>query len=198
MDDMTFGEKLILLRKSRGMSQEALAQELEVSRQAVSRWELSETMPEVKYVVALSKFFGVTTDYLLHDESVGGYAQTPPAAPVTQTGKETDLESKKKKYLTISGIVSVLLGLLGNLAIAVASSFVEVHYYEHHTTSDGMHHYTGTTGYNYQGFLGERNLEWLVVLLWILVAVGVVMIVWPRYGEQIKEKVRRFKRKKKA
>lgn len=65
---MTFGEKLYRLRKERGMSQEALAQELGVSRQTISRWELGEVVPDTGNVLAASRLFGVSTDYLLRDE----------------------------------------------------------------------------------------------------------------------------------
>lgn len=65
---MTFGEKLQRLRKSRGLSQDELAGRLSVSRQAVSRWELNETMPETENVIQLSRIFEVSTDYLLLDE----------------------------------------------------------------------------------------------------------------------------------
>ena len=72
---MTFGEKLQVLRQRAGMSQDALAERLDVSRQAVSRWERDETMPETDKVVALADIFGVTTDYLLRPEAE---RQTPP------------------------------------------------------------------------------------------------------------------------
>lgn len=65
---MTFGEKLYQLRKQRGISQESLAQELNVSRQAISRWELNEVVPDTENVLAVSRRFGVSTDYLLRDE----------------------------------------------------------------------------------------------------------------------------------
>lgn len=65
---MTFGEKLQSLRQRSGMSQDALAERLQVSRQAVSRWERDETMPETDKVVALADIFGVTTDYLLRPQ----------------------------------------------------------------------------------------------------------------------------------
>ena len=65
---MTFGEKLQKLRQKAGMSQDALAEKLSVSRQAVSRWERDETMPETDKVVALADLFGVTTDYLLRQQ----------------------------------------------------------------------------------------------------------------------------------
>lgn len=64
---MTFGEKLQHLRTAAGMSQEDLAERLSVSRQAISKWELNKTVPDAKYIVALSGLFGVTTDYLLKD-----------------------------------------------------------------------------------------------------------------------------------
>ena len=61
---MTFGEKLHRLRREKGMSQEALAAELGVSRQAVSRWELGEVVPDTANVLGVSRIFGVSTDYL--------------------------------------------------------------------------------------------------------------------------------------
>ena len=78
---MTFGEKLQALRQRTGMSQDALAERLDVSRQAVSRWERDETMPETDKVVALADIFGVTTDYLLRSRAAeqprcGGSAGT--------------------------------------------------------------------------------------------------------------------------
>lgn len=65
---MTFGEKLQMLRQRAGMSQDALAEQLHVSRQAVSRWERDETMPETEKVVALADLFDVTTDELLRPQ----------------------------------------------------------------------------------------------------------------------------------
>lgn len=68
---MTFGKKLQILRQKAGMSQDALAEKLNVSRQAVSRWERNETMPETEKVVDLAELFGITTDYLLRDQTEG-------------------------------------------------------------------------------------------------------------------------------
>jgi len=65
---MRLGDKIIALRKARGMSQEQLAQCLDVSRQSVSKWELNEATPDLNRVVAMSELFGVTTDYLLKEE----------------------------------------------------------------------------------------------------------------------------------
>ncbi|WP_084146029.1 helix-turn-helix domain-containing protein [Anaerovorax odorimutans] len=65
---MTLGEKLLQLRKSKNISQEKLALKLSVSRQAISKWELGESMPDTYNVVQLSKLFGVSIDYLLNDE----------------------------------------------------------------------------------------------------------------------------------
>ena len=64
---MTFGEKLQTLRRERGLSQEALAEQLRVSRQAVSKWELDAARPDIDNVLALAALFEVSTDYLLLD-----------------------------------------------------------------------------------------------------------------------------------
>jgi len=65
---MKFEEKLIMLRKSKGMSQEELAEKLQISRQAISRWESGTTLPDVPNLIQLSNLFGVTTDYLVKEE----------------------------------------------------------------------------------------------------------------------------------
>ena len=65
---MTFPQKLLALRKQKGYSQEQLAEQLLVSRQAVSRWENGEVWPDAPNLVQISKLFGVSVDYLLHDE----------------------------------------------------------------------------------------------------------------------------------
>ena len=65
---MDFSDKLLKLRTQCGYSQEALAEKLNVSRQAVSKWELGTTLPETDKVIAISDFFNVSTDYLLKDK----------------------------------------------------------------------------------------------------------------------------------
>jgi transcriptional regulator with XRE-family HTH domain len=65
---ITFGEKLLQLRKAKGLSQEDLALQLDVSRQAVSRWEIGTALPDSSNLLQISKLFGVTTDYLLNDD----------------------------------------------------------------------------------------------------------------------------------
>ena len=62
-------EKIINLRKSRGWSQEELAEKLDVSRQSVSKWESGVSNPELDKIVAMSTLFGVSTDYLLKDSA---------------------------------------------------------------------------------------------------------------------------------
>ncbi len=64
---MNFADKLYNLRTKYGYSQEALAEKLKVSRQAISKWELGTALPETEKVITISEFFNVSTDYLLKD-----------------------------------------------------------------------------------------------------------------------------------
>lgn len=65
---MILGDKIAILRKQSGWSQEELAQKLEISRQSVSKWESGASIPDLEKIVKLSGLFGVSTDYLLKDE----------------------------------------------------------------------------------------------------------------------------------
>ena len=64
---MILADKIIKLRKKSGWSQEELAERMEVSRQAVSKWESAHAIPDIDKILMLSDLFGVSTDYLLKD-----------------------------------------------------------------------------------------------------------------------------------
>ena len=65
---MIFADKLIQLRKKAGWSQEELAEQMNVTRQSVSKWEGAQSIPDLEKIIRLSELFGVSTDYLLKDE----------------------------------------------------------------------------------------------------------------------------------
>ena len=81
---MTIGAKIAACRKRAGMSQEKLANELNISRQAVSRWETGEAVPDTEKVIQLSRIFHVTTDYLLLD-----IVEAPQSAAPAENNRET-------------------------------------------------------------------------------------------------------------
>lgn len=66
-DMMMLAEKIILLRKKKGWSQEQLAEQLGISRQSVSKWESGTSVPDLDKIIRMSEIFGVSTDYLLKE-----------------------------------------------------------------------------------------------------------------------------------
>ena len=66
---MRFGEKLSLLRKQRGMTQMELAEKLDISRQAVSRWEQGTSEPSTENLVSIGKLFDVSVDALVNENA---------------------------------------------------------------------------------------------------------------------------------
>lgn len=65
---MIFSEKLQLLRKNKGLTQEELAEKLSVSRQAVAKWESGQVYPDIFNLIQISSLFNVTVDYLVRDQ----------------------------------------------------------------------------------------------------------------------------------
>ena len=84
---MNFSEKLIRLRKREGISQEELASYLEVSRQAVSRWEQGTALPDAGNLLKLRQRFGVSVDWLLEDAQ--GWENLTDGAPTGSEGGGT-------------------------------------------------------------------------------------------------------------
>lgn len=107
---MEFGEKLQLLRKQRGLTQEELAQALYVSRTAVSKWESGRGYPNIDSLKAIAKYFSVTVDDLLS----GGEALT--IAEEESRQKEEGLRERIFGLLDISGVLLLFLPLFGEEA----------------------------------------------------------------------------------
>ena len=84
---MTFGEKLQKLRKENGLSQEEFADQMGVSRQAVSKWERDSGYPETEKIVRVGRIFHVTLDYLLNEEE-------------SEHGKMPEGEEEKGMYVS--------------------------------------------------------------------------------------------------
>lgn len=67
---MTLGEKIHKLRKQQGLSQEAFAEKIAVTRQTISKWELDQSTPDLEFIAQISNIFNVSVDYLIKEELV--------------------------------------------------------------------------------------------------------------------------------
>ena len=98
---MKLSEKIIQLRKVNSWSQEDLAEKLDVSRQAISRWENGTALPDANNILQLSKLFNVTADYLLNEDYTSDND-----IPCLKEAYES-LDEKKKDYGKVSLIASI-------------------------------------------------------------------------------------------
>ncbi|MCI9156611.1 MAG: helix-turn-helix transcriptional regulator [Lawsonibacter sp.] len=113
---MTLAEKILSLRTQRGMSQDGLAEKLEVSRQSVSKWETAQSTPDLDKIIRLADLFGVTVDELVRD---GEYPQPPepPETKVIYVEREWKEElfpiQKLGIVMEVSGVALAIIGLMG-------------------------------------------------------------------------------------
>ena len=114
---MKLHEKIYSQRKLKGLSQEELAEKLGVSRQAVSKWETGEALPEITKLKGLAEVFGVTADFLLNDnEDVYVKGQVKSLDPFDRFMDWFDTLPQKlapffKKYGWIGGILLIIIGV---------------------------------------------------------------------------------------
>lgn len=107
---MKLGEKLQQLRKKSGLSQEQLAARITVSRQAVSKWELDDAVPDTENIIQLSRIFGVSCDYLLREE-----VDDPGAALVLQNAPQPAMPEGWARNAFALPLGLCALGLVGGL-----------------------------------------------------------------------------------
>ncbi|MGN1187957.1 MAG: helix-turn-helix domain-containing protein [Lachnospiraceae bacterium] len=104
---MKFAEKLLLLRTQNGYSQELLSEKLNVSRQAISKWELGITLPETDKLISISRLFNVSIDSLLID-SIGLNSSNSMESVVLKflsSVRDMDELSKELVDITCDGII---------------------------------------------------------------------------------------------
>ena len=116
---MTIGEKLQQLRKRAGLSQEQLAVRIDVSRQAVSKWELGESLPDTENVIKLCDLFDVTADALLRN----GAADMPRILSESDTAGAPVSLGKQSSFAARAWFGTVLGLLVAGLAAAFLSWF---------------------------------------------------------------------------
>lgn len=153
---MTFGEKLQALRKARGWGQEGLATQINVSRQALSKWESGASVPDTENVVALSRLFGVSTDYLLLENGETTAQAAPTAAPSAES---------KWPIMRIVWLFTMILAILGKIALRIwASTLPPTVVYN---GSDRVGELTGM-----RNLTETYDVGWLVFLTWFLLLLG--------------------------
>ena len=135
---MSIADRILMLRKSKGMSQEQLAEAVGVSRQAVSKWESEQASPDPEKIITLSEIFGVTTDYLLKGVEPEKEAEIEPEEKKSEETKPEDthmtvgdvLDQKiltgENKAKTKKIFKYVLIGLAAFLAIDILSFIIYV------------------------------------------------------------------------
>ena len=109
-------EKIYSLRKKSGLSQEQLASKLNVSRQAISKWEAGSSVPESEKLIALSEYFQVSVDYLIRDED---RKENPEQE---QPNNVPEIASTANKKITI-GLIASIVGIVGLILWGLVSIF---------------------------------------------------------------------------
>ena len=116
---MKLHEKIYYCRKKSGMSQETLAEKIGVSRQAISKWETGDAVPELSKLRFLCDIFGVTADWMISEDEPDEDPKKEPAVYPDRISRFDDLTDKIadgaekifKKYAWICGIAVILIGV---------------------------------------------------------------------------------------
>lgn len=159
---MTFGEKLTGLRKREELSQEALAEQLGVSRQAVSRWEQGAALPDAAKLLPCAGLFSVDVEWLLDEEQDGEDRLS--AAEFLQ-GTERPSVHRDWPWYIAGGIVTGA-GSLGMVTMGILSAVFPAVVSEAPAGVEWVRVYTGLAG-----FLKAHGVEWLFAL-WAAVALA--------------------------
>lgn len=132
---MILADKIVMLRKKEGWSQEELSEKLGVSRQAVSKWESAQSVPDLNKILLLSRTFGVSTDYLLRDECGEPEGEAEPEALDDQGEKllSVSLEEANaflalERKLAPKTALGVFLCILSPVPLLLLTGAQEVHW----------------------------------------------------------------------
>ena len=156
---MTFGEKLQDLRRKAGMSQDTLAERLDVSRQAVSKWERDETMPETEKLVRIAQLFDASLDELLLNREPQK-ASDPEPQPVYRPTYRPNYRDQFRRQgyklgyilMAIGGLICAFCLIMRLVFPAIGNSFIG-------SASDFMSGFTGNAMSSFSPF-GDVEIIW--------------------------------------
>lgn len=177
---MTLGEKLQRLRKGNAMSQEQLAVRMEVSRQAVSKWETGESLPDTEKIIKLSRMFHVSTDYLLYDE-LEELPDPPKEQGPVVADENPGRHGGRDRALTITGTVFGGIGGLGVLVIWVLSTMIESRVSTATTDAGGTTWYSSAPGFSFGGFVEMFHLKAVLGICLFCLALGAGLLIYRLY-----------------
>lgn len=157
---MILADKIILLRKKNGWSQEELAEQLNVSRQSVSKWESGASIPDLEKIVKMSGLFGVSTDFLLKDELEEIAFSEEPESGEEEGVRSVSLE-EANTFMSLTAKLSPKIALATMLCVMSPICLIAF---------DGLAEYAFVMTEDMAGGLG-------VAILLMLVAVGVSIFI---------------------
>jgi len=111
------GEKILKLRKSKNLSQEELAEQINVTRQTISNWELGETIPDLKQAKVLAKVFDTSVDELINNDNL--------SKKVDETINSTNKILKIVKTILIILVIIIIIALLVGIFIFESLDYFE-------------------------------------------------------------------------
>ena len=125
---MEFHNKLYNLRKQKGLSQEELANRLNVSRQTISKWEVGDSTPDMEKLIAISDLFEISLDELVMDKVSTQMGETSSKSEIASELKEKVLtDENKKKTKKVFKIAAIIFGII--FLIDISSMIVYVSLY---------------------------------------------------------------------
>lgn len=120
MEKKTIGSFIAALRKANGLTQKQLAEKLNVSDKAVSRWERDEAMPDLSMIPELAEIFGVTTDEILRGQRFNPEITPQPSGEKSEKQRKRLLADRKTKY-AIRSCVCIGLSVLGLIGAMICN-----------------------------------------------------------------------------
>ncbi len=147
---MKFSEKILKLRKGSDLTQEELAEKLNVSRQSISKWESGQTVPELEKIVALSSVFNVTTDYLLKPNEID------------ELSVKTDILEKQQQQILLREKQRKKIVRCTLYAVGVYFLFIAIYFVTHYMFFD----------------FGFGNPS--IIFSEFLIATSIVIFIWVR------------------
>ena len=112
---MKFGDNLRKIRKSKKMSQEQLAEKMNVTRQSVSKWENGESLPDIVSIMSLSDLYQISIDELLKGDK----------RMKEKMEKDANIAKANKRVILTTAIITLVVGIIYSISIFVGGAFYE-------------------------------------------------------------------------